>query len=314
MNYGKRRSIIILAVILAVIAVILVGMNIYKTRSSKEFKLGEKGYSNSDIKIILDSKNITFEEVMNMEYDENLTKVINEKYFIKSNLKEYLDYMKTNPTIKELEVVTPSDIVAIVNVKSHKEFYTDPIPTDVSKEYLILVNKFNYLSKEFIPDDLVTMGLEFAYSGKEIRSEVYSAFKRLVRDAKKEGLTIIANSTYRSYENQEIVYNQKKDSLGTIEADLVATHPGYSEHQTGLAIDVSTIGATTETFDTTDEYRWLEENAHKYGFILRYPKGKEHLTGIEYESWHYRYVGIDMAKKIKEENITFDEYYEYYLR
>ena len=146
-------------------------------------------------------------------------------------------------------------------------------------------------------------------------SDVFGCGSDLLKliDAK---LALVENSfkTWKGYEDQEYVYNQKKGSLGTEKADLIAIHPGYSEHQTGLAIDVSTPGANTTTFDTTDEFKWLENNAHKYGFILRYPKGKQYLTGIAYESWHYRYVGIEAATKIHDEGITFDEYYEFYLR
>ena len=314
MNFNKRKYVIIIGIVLAIVAVGLVGMKVIKKVNSKEYKLGELGYKNEDITIILKSDNITFDEVMKLGYDENLTKVINEKYFIKDNLEEYLEFMKTNPKVEGLEVVTPSDIVAMVNVNSHKDFYTDTKLVDTSKGVLMLVNKFNSLTKEYVCEDLVTMGLEFAYTGKEISNEAYSSFKRLVRDAKKEGLTIIANSTYRSYEDQEIVYHQKIDQLGQEGADLIATKPGFSEHQTALAVDVSTPGYTTTTFETSEEYAWLQENAHKYGFILRYPKGKKHITGIEYESWHYRYVGAEMAAKIKVEGITFDEYYEFYLR
>ena len=93
----------------------------------------------------------------------------------------------------------------------------------------------------------------------------------------------------------------------------MAALPGYSEHQTGLAFDVMTSTSTTETFENTKEYEWLKNNAYKYGFILRYPKDKEDITGYAYESWHYRYVGKEIAKKIKEENITYDEYYAYYI-
>ena len=314
MNYNKRRNIILIAIILAIIAVLLVVILTVKKLTSKEYKLGKLGYTFDEINIILNNDKITFDEVMNMEYDKNLPKIIEEKYFIKDNLKDYLEFMKTDVKVDELDEVTSKDIVAMVNVGSNKNFYTDTIKTDTSKGVLMLVNKFNYLDKEYKPEDLVNMALEFAYQDKQVSNEAYLSFKSLVRDAKEENLTIIANSSYRSYEDQEYVYNQKKGSLGTEKADLIAIHPGYSEHQTGLAIDVSTPGANHTTFATTDEFKWLENNAHKYGFILRYPKGKQYLTGIAYESWHYRYVGIEAATKIHDEGITFDEYYEFYLR
>ena len=130
-------------------------------------------------------------------------------------------------------------------------------------------------------------------------------------DAKKEGLTLYVNSAYRSYNSQKEVYQEYVVSHGK-DASKYAAMPGYSEHQTGLALDIFKPGTTTKTFENTKEAAWLAKNAHKYGFILRYPKGKENITGYAYESWHYRYVGIDIAKKIFEENITFEEYDAFY--
>ncbi len=315
MNYNKRRNIILIAIILAIIAVLLVVILTVKKLTSKEYKLGKLGYTFDEINIILNNDKITFDEVMNMEYDKNLPKIIEEKYFIKDNLKDYLEFMKTDVKVDGLDEVTSKDIVAMVNVGSNKNFYTDTIKTDTSKGVLMLVNKFNYLDKEYKPEDLVTMALEFAYQDKQVSNEAYLSFKSLVRDAKEENLTIIANSSYRSYEDQEYVYNQKKGSLGTEKADLIAIHPGYSEHQTGLAIDVMASGINNYgQFSGTKEYAWMVKNAYKYGFILRYLESEENITGYSYESWHFRYVGVDVATKIKNENLTYEEYYEYYVK
>ena len=94
---------------------------------------------------------------------------------------------------------------------------------------------------------------------------------------------------------------------------MASARAGHSEHQTGLAIDIADLSLDYDNFEITKEFKWVKENAHKYGFIMRYPKGKFHITGFKYEPWHYRYVGIDVAKKIKEAGITFDEYYAYYV-
>ena len=145
-----------------------------------------------------------------------------------------------------------------------------------------------------------------------LKSEAYTAFKSLSTAAKKEGLTIIATNTYRSYIAQEKTYNAIKGSNGKEYADNYAARPGHSEHQTGLALDVGTLNSDISFVDT-EEYIWMQNHAHEYGFILRYPEGKEYITGFNYEPWHYRYVGIDVAKKIKEAGITFDEYYAYYV-
>ena len=97
------------------------------------------------------------------------------------------------------------------------------------------------------------------------------------------------------------------------EADAFAARPDFSEHQTGLALDIITYGASGDNFDTTDAFKWLQKNADKYGFILRYPKGKEDITGYSYESWHYRYVGLEIAAYLKEHDMTYDEYYIRFL-
>ena len=109
------------------------------------------------------------------------------------------------------------------------------------------------------------------------------------------------------------IYDEYKDLKGEEYADEYAARPDYSEHQSGLALDIITYGASGETFDTTDAFKWLQKNAHKYGFILRYPKDKEDITGYAYESWHYRYLGKDLATKVKKSGLTYDEYYAYYL-
>jgi LAS superfamily LD-carboxypeptidase LdcB len=128
-----------------------------------------------------------------------------------------------------------------------------------------------------------------------------------------KGYNIVISSSYREYADQKELYDRRKKDKGEKEADKFAARPGHSEHQLGLAIDLDLYGKTYEKFEDTEEYAWLLENCYKYGFILRYPKDKEDITGYSFESWHYRYVGKEVAKYIHENNITFDEYYEYYL-
>ena len=148
--------------------------------------------------------------------------------------------------------------------------------------------------------------------GKQIKKEVDTAFQSMSAEARGAGLKIVANSTFRSFTYQDATYRSAKNSKGQKYADSYVARPGHSEHQTGLAIDVSTLNTTID-FETTEEFKWMMQNAHKFGFILRYPEGKEYLTGYNYEPWHYRFVGVDIALKIKEEGITFDEYYAFYV-
>ena len=129
------------------------------------------------------------------------------------------------------------------------------------------------------------------------------------KKARESNLNIIAMSAYRSYQYQVTLYNNYVKQDGKEEADAYSARPGYSEHQTGLATDVYNQKETYTNFEKTEEFKWMQENAYKFGFILRFPKGKEEETGYQYESWHYRYVGKEAAKYIKENNITFEEYY-----
>ncbi|RUL53650.1 MULTISPECIES: D-alanyl-D-alanine carboxypeptidase family protein [Lysinibacillus] len=139
-----------------------------------------------------------------------------------------------------------------------------------------------------------------------------TAFDQMAQDARTAGFEIVAFSTYRSYEYQETIYNNYVSRDGKENADRYSARPGYSEHQTGLAFDIGEKDKKdlwlTEQFGETPAGKWLADNAHKYGFILRYPKGKEAITGYMYESWHFRYLGVDLATEVKASNLTLEEY------
>lgn len=177
----------------------------------------------------------------------------------------------------------------------------------------MLVNKYYKLTKDFKLDDIVPISNQFAYEGNEIRKHVYERYRSMWNAAKEEGLLLIVNSSYRDYETQDAVWKDYAEANGEEWADNKAARAGSSEHETGLALDIVTNNVIMNEFENTEEFKWLQDNAYKYGFILRYPKGKEKITGYSYESWHYRYVGVEAAKEIHDANITFDEYYAYYL-
>ena len=202
----------------------------------------------------------------------------------------------------------------MVNVKSNYDHYdTEAVTnTNTSKGNLLLVNKYTKLSEDYVPETLVNIPLTYAFQDNQTTEEVLSSFKNMWSAANKEGLTLIVNSSYRDYNSQDEVWSNYENAYGEEYADSIAARPGFSEHQTGLALDIITYGANKNTFEDTDEFKWLQKNAHKYGFILRYPEGKEDITGYAYESWHYRYIGKEAATEIKNLNITYDEYYAYY--
>jgi D-alanyl-D-alanine carboxypeptidase len=204
-------------------------------------------------------------------------------------------------------------IISTVNVYRDNKYYENTIATDTSKDILMLVNKYHYLNEDYVPENLVTVNSTYAYADNSAREDVLEAFKDMYNAALSDNIKLIINSSYRSYKDQEDTWLARKRAYGTEKADAYAARAGYSEHQTGLALDINEYGTNVPNFEDTEAFKWLQDNAYKYGFILRYPEGKEDITGYSYESWHYRYVGKDIAEKIVNEGITFDEYYAYYI-
>lgn len=305
----KKLPLIILGIII-LIGIIIGVIFLVKTinyHKTYEYKLLKHGYVKDDLNKLEKLDNTSKDYLLSIDYNKDIIKIINEKYFLEKNLKKYIEYNKNNDK-------SFSDVIAIVNVGADKEFYKDPKKTDISKGILMLTNKFNYLDNTYNSDKMIVVSKQYSYGENQmLTSEAYNEFIKMFKAAKEAGLSLIINSSFRSYEDQEEIYNMYKNSKGEEYADTIAAKPGFSEHQTGMAIDIQAPGSRAATFEEFEEFKWLQENAHKYGFILRYPKDKEYLTGYNYESWHYRYVGVEAATYIKENNITFDEYYAYYL-
>ena len=141
--------------------------------------------------------------------------------------------------------------------------------------------------------------------------ETSKALTKMYEAAKKEGLELVVNSAYRSYETQVAIYNDFETRYGGQYASEYVAAPGASEHQTGLGLDLtsqSVVDGERITFGDTEEYRWVVENCYKYGFIIRFEDGTDGITGIAHEPWHLRYVGEDVAKEIVKNKWTFEEY------
>ncbi|ETB63601.1 TPA: hypothetical protein DIC38_02735 [Candidatus Nomurabacteria bacterium] len=173
------------------------------------------------------------------------------------------------------------------------------------------VGKTNSLLElNYIPNNLIPLDTTISNEGLCLKENIKDAFIQMKNDAEKENIFIKITSAFRSYETQKLLYSEKEKVSS--DAGLYLAKPGYSEHQLGTTIDISGLsidyGRATIKFENTIEDIWLKENAYKYGFIQSYPKGKENITGYAYEPWHYRYVGIDNAKYIKENNLTIVEY------
>jgi len=304
----KMKPIIIIVFVVALITFgIIYTVKTINYHKTYEYKLLQVGYSKEEIVELEKLKDKNIDYLLSIEYNKNIVPLIKEKYFMEENLKKYIEYSKESDK-------TLTDVVAVVNVGANNDWYTNTKKSDITKNELMLTNKFYSLDNTYNSDNMVKVSKQYSYGDNQmVTQETFDAFLNMFNDAKKEDLTLIINSSYRSYEDQEEIYKFYKDTRGEKEANKIAAKAGFSEHQTGMAIDIQTYGSTASTFEEFDEFKWLQNNAHKYGFILRYPKGKEYLTGYEYESWHYRYVGIEVATYIYENNITFDEYYAYFV-
>lgn len=224
-------------------------------------------------------------------------------YYDKTKEKRYINYQKKN---KNLSI---EDIVMNVNIGLDKPYYTNTKPAKNLNTNLILVNKYHYLTKSYVPNNLVPINPDYARNGMSLVKEAKEAFEKLSQDAKQDNMMIFAISSYRSYDYQLNLYNTYVGADGKKAADTYSARAGFSEHQTGLVVDIYDGITPYTSFEETKEFKWMQENAHKYGFILRYPKDKVKITGYQYESWHYRYVGIKIAKIIKEKNLSLEEYY-----
>lgn len=280
----------------------------YKYHQTYEYKLLEHNYSKEEVALILDKLDDEYiNKLLESVYNENIYKFLNEKYFIKNNLDRYLEYFKKN---NKTDI---SKVIALVNTNRDYNLYENIKDTDTSKDILMLVNKYYSLKEDYVPDNIVKVSSSYAYAGNSVREDVLEAFKEMAAAAKDEDIVLVINSSYRSYKDQDEIWNYRKNNFGTEKADQYAARAGHSEHQTGLAIDIAQYNSKEQDFENTPAFTWLENNAHKYGFILRFKKNAEDITGYSYESWHYRYVGVETATKVHDEDITYDEYYAYYI-
>ena len=200
-----------------------------------------------------------------------------------------------------------------VNLGLDCPFYENVSVIADPNELCVLVNKYHRLPEGFGQINLVNMNREYTVNdGKQylLRDEAYQKFVQMSDAAKSEGIPIKAISAYRTEDYQRMLYTNKVRTAGQIHADNYSARPGFSEHQTGLAVD---INSTSTSFEYTPAFAWLQNHAHEYGFIMRYPRGREWITGYSYEPWHYRYVGADIAYAVHAEGITYDEYYDKYI-
>lgn len=184
---------------------------------------------------------------------------------------------------------------------------------------MILINKEHGLPKDYVPSDLTPVNVPFAQgvveSKKQMRADAAKALEEMFSAAMEDGIELLGISGYRSYYTQRNIYERRLKEAGEEHVSRYNAKPGHSEHQTGLAMDVGCPGYVdlTERFAQTPAYRWIQKNAHRYGFIIRYTEYGEEETGYAFEPWHVRYVGKE-ATAIWESGLTMEAYVEKKLR
>lgn len=177
-----------------------------------------------------------------------------------------------------------------------------------------LVNKTWYLDSSFVPEELTALSVHAGATGTQLSKEAADAMEEWAAGGKSVGVSFYASSSYRSYDSQSALYDNYVFLHGQEQADRESARPGFSEHQTGLTVDVTAVGDESKDFSETSAFMWASTNCMDYGWILRYPENKEDITGYEYESWHYRYVGKELAQALYKTGMTYDEFWSLYLK
>ena len=264
-------------------------------------KLLEVGYSPNDINIIIThGSDDAVERFSKREKIKYLEEFFSISYAKLDNYDRYVNYSMETGEDEDLTVL-------YVNLDLDLNDYENSVEV---KDFSLtmLVNKHRHLNEDFEPNDLVKIDSDYASSDDLYCSRLaLNAFKKMSEAASKEGYSIIINSAYRSYQDQVDLSNLYLRTYGQNYVDKYVAKPGYSEHQTGLAFDIGSLN--TNVFANSKEYVWMKDNAHKYGFIERFQKKYEGITRFRSEPWHYRYVGVDVATAIHDEDMTLEEYY-----
>ncbi len=304
-KYKRYLLYIVLIGFIAFLGFSLVENMSYK--DTDEYRLKEKGYDEESVSLIEHLPSEEKEYLLSNDKIDYIKYIISDKYYMDKFFYKYLEYYESNSKLSF------DKLIKIVNVGATRAWYEDISITDTSDKYRVLVNKFYSLPDDYDAGNIKKFSATYAYGDVYAEETCYNAFIGMAKAAKADGVTLILTSGYRSHDSQKSVYEDMVSKRGATYADEHAARPGQSEHETGLALDILTYNGLLETFKTTEAYAWLQRNAQDYGFIERYREGEEYLTGYSPESWHYRYVGVELAQKVKNEGITYEEYYAFYL-
>ena len=263
------------------------------------------GYSGKEINYIMDLSEKNIDKLKEVDYVD-ISNYYTCNNFDVDKIDRYNSYYEESDYSYE-------DVVTYVNINLDLPVYTDTIEVEDADSLLVLVNKYHYLPDGYEPDDLGYVPGAYG-NNVPMREVIIEPFKNLQAAALEEiGVEFMPTTAYRGYSFQSTLYNNYVASDGVSAADTYSARPGYSEHQTGLSIDLKNIAISGSTRLTDDDYEWLSNNAYRFGFIIRFPEGKTYITGYQFENWHIRYVGEEAAKIIYENDLTLEEYIDLYI-
>lgn len=274
------------------------------------------GYNSNEINTIYENVKDSVDIITSKKYNKELVNYFKLDYFNENNLERYMDYENDKnifdsvyDTSSLIDEYNYEDTVTFVNANLDKEYYTNDINlnNEEAEKLDVIVNKYYKLDKNYVPSDLELINSKFSASDQKMRSIAKKAFEDMCEKALNDNIKIYAGSTYRSYDYQLGLYNRYVLKDGFAGAETYSARAGYSEHQLGLAVDILN-GKWDYVSEDDKEYEWLINNSYNYGFILRYPRGSEYITGYMFEDWHFRYLGIELATKVYNSGLTYDEY------
>ncbi len=259
--------------------------------------LNDKGYTKREINVLSLLDTSVLFQVIEHETIEDPISWFETDYFLPNRLIRYLNYQDQKPSYSYRQVVE------LVNTDRDHQAYIDISPANFDAT-ILLVNKYHYVPKDYVPVNLIKAQ---GCGRPTLQVEAAQAYDLMCQAITEDHLPLSTSTSYRSYSFQSALYNSYLKFYGREASDEFSARPGFSEHQTGLAVDVNAGEGGRGFFVNSDSYQWMLDNAYRFGFILRYPKGKEEITGYQFESWHYTYVGFDIAHWIKLKGITLDE-------
>lgn len=298
----KKTNIIIIFLLIVLLSGCDKENNIKYTNNIDNNILYNIGYNEKQINMIykyLDLSDISY--LTNLNYIENIEDYLGYDIMDIKNIDRYKSFRNKHDNLDLYH------IILYVNMNLDKPFYSEYNTVDNPNSNLVLINKYNKLPDDYAPNDLEL--LDSSCTVKEdlyLRKEARDSFYNMCMDMKSLNLDIKAISGYRTQDYQKMLYEEYSSKDGEEKAIKYSAKPRFSEHETGLSVDVMGSNKNYLLFKDTYEFQYIKEHAFKYGFIIRYEN--EFVTGYIDEEWHLRYVGVDAATKIKEENISLEEY------